>query len=69
MYFSFILSFYIVPSVLTFSINYYSKNIGIVKEVVNVGLVSFKDIPSAEHIADIYSRISGFAPILSEGNE
>ena len=58
---------FIISTALSYSINYYSKNNGIVEDVVNGGLSSFKEAPSPEHIADIYSRVSGLAPILSEG--
>ena len=48
-----------------FSINY-SANEGQPALMTLPGV--FKDVPNAEHIADIYARLSGLPPILREGD-
>ena len=58
----------IISTVFSYSIHYYSNTDGSkVVDVVNSGLSTFRDAPSAEHVADIYARVSGLHPILSEG--
>ena len=49
----------------SYSLSYYS-NEGTTK-ILNAGLHSFQDTPSAHHIADLYTRISGLSPIFREG--
>ena len=48
----------------SYSLSYYSNE---VTKILNAGLHSFQDTPSAHHIADIYTRISGLSPIFREG--
>ena len=48
-----------------FSINY-SANEGHPALMTLPGV--FKDVPNAEHVADIYARLSGLPPILREGD-
>ena len=47
-----------------FSINY-SADEGHPALMTSPGV--FLDVPSAEHVADIYARLSGLPPLLSEG--
>jgi len=46
-----------------YSLGYYSKS---ASKILNAGLHYFRDAPAAEHVADIYSRISGVGPLLRE---
>lgn len=48
----------------SYSLSYYSNE---ATKILNAGLHSFQDTPTAQHIADIYTRISGLSPILREG--
>ena len=47
----------------TFSISYYHSD---KNRVVNSGL-HLANLPDATHVADLYTRLSGNAPILNEG--
>ena len=49
----------------SYSLSYYSNEV--TTKILNAGLHSFQDTPSAHHIADIYTRISGLSPIFREG--
>ena len=62
-----ILSLFISSRVIhaSYSLSYYSNEV--TTKILNAGLHSFQDTPSAHHIADIYTRISGLSPIFREG--
>jgi len=56
----------ITTALSSYSLGYYSQSFS---KILNAGIHYFRDAPTAEHVADIYSRISGAAPLLREGKK
>ncbi len=57
--------FTVTPVNALYSISYYSQS-GDEHSIVNAGLM-LNHVPDPQQVADLYARLSGLSPILSEG--
>jgi hypothetical protein len=58
----------VVFSSATFSISFHAGTGNQAVRLLNVG-AKFVGTPSVEHVADLYSRLSGMAPLMWEGEK